>query len=195
MRKPKLSIEDLQSFATEYLPDVTVSWKALKHEAEPIYHTSGEAVLDQNQIYLHPRMRLGEGNQLPIDLLEDNTYYIYKPEETVTLEEGEQYFFWLLHEIAHFKITVPPTEKFIRIKARVEREYPNDRAKQLHWAAHYVRDDLLAHWTASEMFESHDVEWWIFSGRRLMTEEKLAQDWAIAEFKRRRNDIQAILNR
>lgn len=172
-------IEVLTDFSKTYLSNLTVKWK----EMEPL----GEAYLEDNTIFLNPiipieRECLGLGYGMS---------RIYENElKDLKLESGEQYFLILLHEIGHFKVAYKPPKEFIRIKERLEKEYPNNIETQVYNSANYLK----------QRKNESDEE---LQGRLLALESYIANqsvvnhldvdNWGIREFRKNRKRIRKLL--
>lgn len=143
---------------------------------------SGLAGIEENVIYLNPEMLLdAAGCNVGIGW--------YVPEEKMRLEDGEQYFLTLLHEVGHFKIE----EKVPKYFVKARREWPGDSEMQVYEAPEYIKS------RRSEFAEEYEgrlenFRCWLITGRTA-SEHIRVKRWARTEFKKRRKEIRRVLNR
>lgn len=173
--KPK--IEALQEFAENYFKNSncpSLKWKAMKK-------TQGEADRENNIISINPK--IPTNNCLGCVIIET----LYKPNKKIKIDEGEQYFLVLLHEIAHFKIILKQPAKFIKLRKKLQKEFPNNLQAQIYASEDYLRKE-------DDINESEALEFRTFMAGDLIREHTKVEDWAIKEFEKRRKTIRKILN-
>ena len=199
--KPPITV--LNDFTKIYLDNVRVVWASLREG------TRGEAHYDKGLIKLSRNIpstnvigcRVGSG-------------FNYNPDINLDLIEGEQYFYVLLHEIAHFKIRMPPSKEFVRAKACAIKElheqqkaeekngiqtYPKLSEKK--WHARYIDEiiHLAPYYLKRKSSETNtryetrlsQLESYI-AGDNLVEHIKV-EDWTVREFVKRRRDMRMLL--
>jgi len=173
--KPK--IEVLQKFTEKYFENghcPTVKWKTMGI-------INGLANYENNTICLNPKIPLS--NCLGCAIIEIS----YIPNKKIKMDEGEQYFQILLHEIAHFKIILKQPAKFIKLRKKLQKEFPNNLQAQIYASEDYLRKE-------NDINESEVLEFRTFMAGDLIKEHMKVEDWAIKEFEKQRKTIRKILN-
>ena len=189
MKKPTL--KDLNKFAQLYIKHFphppTVKWKTMRH--------FGVAYCKKNIIYLNPAIPLNCTDGFTVGYCDS-----YKPSEKLILNEGEQYFFNLLHEMGHFKIQLDSPKEWISIRKKLIKINPdlaNKRPRDefdLHWrrceASNYLKqkknESKEDYQGRLKSFQSWLVGDW--------DKEHIAvEDWALKEFRKHRKRIKEIL--
>jgi len=174
MAKPRIPV--LNRFAKEYLPNVLVAWKNMES-----WELADE---EMNLINLNPK------TPLDIKSTDVGDGLMYLPKKPIKFSDGEQYFFVLLHEIAHFKVKTKPPKEFLSIKDCLEKEYPGNLRMQLELADSYIkpRKNESAEDIAGRI---SNLRTWL-SGLSA-SEHIMVEKWAEREFRKRRKEIMAML--
>jgi hypothetical protein len=181
--RPRL--QTLQAFSNGYFRQKPPKIKWVKSE-----EFAGYTDDKKNIIELNPLIDL-ERNFCTIGGLFSIEY-----EEQFKLQVGEQYFLTLLHEIAHFKITfssrvkVPSGYKALKKKLR--------KMSKKHTFVHgefefIVESELEKHYKDEYLIGAIEDFYAYYRSRDFSAHHMAVEDWARAEFKKRRKDIQTIL--
>lgn len=204
MVKPKL--KDLQEFTKQYFQKRVppIRWKKMEY--------LGLANYKKNMIFLNPNIPIDslyynkKGRKLIcLSLVEGTFIFNY----TINFEEGEQYFFVLLHEIAELKIQEESPKYFKTIRDRAIKEIKKKNR---------IRNKLLGKrggdkkitieniiteidYNYSHLFETkgkrNENKWLNFRswlGGETDNRHIKVERWAIKEFKKQRKKIKRILN-
>lgn len=188
------SIEALTSFAKLYFgnePCPTIQYDEKLEKGR-----WGEADQKNKKISINP--------YTPWGALEDNIgresgLIFYQPTPSdIILNEGEQYFLVLLHEVGHFKKEkiwrVP--EEWLESKKQLEAKYPGDEEDRPRCAVDYIKK-VEGECEAAYSRRVGFFQLWCFlqwSGQCKKFFEVVIDEWAINEFKKRRREIRNILN-
>lgn len=122
----------------------------------------------------------------------------YIPESEIILEEGEQYFLYLLHEIGHFKITKKcrikvPSEykelKRILHQQGITKKGVRDPEKVISIIERYVRKHFEDEYVAGTI---EDFKTYFLYGD-FVAHHSAVENWAIKKFENRREEIREIL--
>lgn len=193
MNKPK--IRDLQDFTKQYFRDrcPVVRWKRMKRFA-------GLAQRKRNLVYLNPNISLDRWG-CPVWCLN------YQPRK-IKMNEGEQYFLVLLHEIGHFKVKKQVPKKYHLIKKKIIKDLKEDqrlqektfgKRKEKSWEnidlQCYVAEDYFERrkGESSEEFDGRTTDFQTWLTGNWASKHFSVEDWAIQEFKKQRKKIRKIL--
>jgi len=162
-----------------YYDDVELDWAKL----DDAY---GGSDIEKRMIYLSPSIPSTPNYSLGLG---DSWVDYTKP---LKFKEGEQYFFVLLHEIGHFKITEPKIPKyFMKAKKELESDFPDDKDLQVESADLYIKqrkNEELSHWG----WRIDEFKLWLLTGHTKQ-EHIDVETWAIKEFRKHRGDIRQAL--
>ncbi len=144
--------------------------------------TAGTVDIKKNIIYLNPMSKkMGFGCSI------DGA--VFEPGINIKLSFYESFFATLIHEIGHFKIKRKVPEYMVRIKEKLEKEYPKEVDMRVYSASDYLKrrkNETTDEYT-SRLWELESV---ICGGN--MREHQAVEEWSIKEFKKQRTYINTL---